>query len=158
MPRALPKRSYAPRRITPRDSGFSLLECLLAILIVTFGLLGIMQLQANAILSAHNAKLRSDAGLLTNEMIGLMWADRGNIATYQLNQSATKPCATGATAGSNGTVNAWIGRVREALPNVDQYAPKITVGANNVVTVTVCWKTPRDDAPHNHSAVAQIQG
>jgi type IV pilus assembly protein PilV len=35
---------------------------------------------------------------------------------------------------------------------------KVVVSANNTVTLTLCWQTPQDEAPHNFSMTTQIRG
>lgn len=142
---------------TDHNTGFALLESLFAILIVSFGIIGIMGLQINSISDVRNSKVRSDAGLLTDEMIGLLWADRQNIGTYALNAGGAV-CALGANTSTNATVTNWISEVTKALPGAASYGQIINIGANNLVTVTICWKNPQDTSPHNFSASSQIQG
>lgn len=68
----------------PRTSsgGFSLIEILVTIIIVTFGLLGLAGLQ----LKIQNAEMesyqRAQALLLLNDMIERMTANRANVANY----------------------------------------------------------------------------
>ena len=57
-----------------RQSGAMLLEALIAILMFSLGVLGIVGLQAVSIKLAGDAKYRSDAALLAEEMLGQMWA------------------------------------------------------------------------------------
>jgi len=57
--------------------GFSLLEILIAIVIVSLGLLGIVQMQVSNIQFINNAKQRSEAIQLTNDIIDRM---RANVA------------------------------------------------------------------------------
>jgi len=59
-----------------------LLEVLVAILIFSFGILGLVGLQANMINEQSAAKYRSDAGYLAGELTGLIWADVTNIGSY----------------------------------------------------------------------------
>lgn len=160
--------SQALQHVPPRNrAGFSLLESLLAALIVSFGVIGIMGLQSSAITSVQNANLRSEAGLLANEMIGLLWADRTRLASYTLNADGAgashhagqaNPCANGSNASSNAVVGSWIAKVEAALPGAAGLAQSVTVDPSGLVSVTICWKGAQDPAPHNHSALAQIQG
>ncbi|MES2830399.1 MAG: type IV pilus modification protein PilV [Pseudomonadota bacterium] len=163
------------------EAGFSLLECMLALLIVTLGIVGLMSLQGNSIIAVHEAKMRSDAGLLANEMIGLLWVDRLNLANYALNP-ASASCTTNGTSGSSGSsgtggsgagggptgpgsnstsnavVASWESRIAEALPGASAYAQSITIGNGNVVTIMLCWRGPQDTAPRTYTTVSQIQG
>ena len=144
---------------TGRECGFSLLESMMAILIVSFGVLGIMSLQSNAITSTHSANLRTEAGLLANEMIGLLWSDRMNLTSYALNSSSV-PCASGTNAASAPpALAAWITKVEDLLPQAKGLRQSITVDpTSHTVEVTLCWREPQDPSPHQHSALAQIRG
>ena len=66
----------SPRSI---QRGILLLEALIAILLVSFGILGLVALWANSLKNASEAKYRTDASFLANEMIGQMWMDRVTI-------------------------------------------------------------------------------
>ena len=61
--------------------GSTLLESLIAILVFSFGVLGMVGLQAASIKSISEAKYRTDASFLANELIGQMWAERATITT-----------------------------------------------------------------------------
>ena len=62
-----------------RQDGSTLLESLIAILVFSFGVLGMVGLQAASIKSISEAKYRTDAAFLANELIGQMWAERATI-------------------------------------------------------------------------------
>lgn len=138
-------------------AGFVLLEGLIAILIFSFGVLAIMGLQISSISAVRDAKFRSDAALYASQIIGAMWSDRNNLSSYALNSSSAT-CAAGASTGSASNVTSWLSDMKNALPGSAAYQQQIVIGTNNVVTVTVCWKSPQDTGPHNFSATAQIQG
>src|ERR1700704_1087533 len=55
--------------------GFTMLEVLISIVVIAFGLLGIAGLQAYAIKNNHSAALRSTATSLANDMIDRMKAN-----------------------------------------------------------------------------------
>lgn len=139
--------------------GFALLEGLFAILIFSFGVLAVMGLQINSIAGVRDAKFRSDAALLADQIIGQMWADRANLALYALNTDATR-CSDGANASSNANVSDWLADMAAVLPQTANITQQITVDASNIVTVTVCWRNPQDrsDARHRFSVTAQIRG
>ena len=139
--------------------GFALLEGLFAILIFSFGVLAVMGLQINSIAGVRDAKFRSDAALLADQIIGQMWADRGNLASYALNADATS-CSAGTNASANANVSDWLADMAAVLPQTASIVQQISVDASNIVTVTVCWRHPQDGsaASHRFSATAQIRG
>ena len=124
-----------------------LLEVLVGILIFSIGILAMLGMQATAMRVTVDAKYRSEASFLANEIIGLMWADRANIASYATPATcpAGKPCA-------------WVTRVQSLLPNATgANAPSIVVNGSQV-TVTVRWRRPAAEADSNHTATANING
>jgi type IV pilus assembly protein PilV len=121
--------------------GILLLEALIAILIISFGILGLVALWANSVKNASEAKYRSDSSFLANEMIGQMWLDRANITTAY-------------TAPTN-----WTDRVAATLPGgtgsvvVDTNPDTTQLQA----TVTVQWTLP-GHAQHSLLSIAHING
>jgi type IV pilus assembly protein PilV len=63
-------------RAHQRLRGFLLLEVVVALLLFSLGLLGMVKLQARASQLAVDAEDRSRAALLANEMVAAMWAQR----------------------------------------------------------------------------------
>ena len=156
-----------------------ILEAMIALLIFSLGILGIVGLQAASIKASTDAKYRSEAALLVNEVIGRMWVSDRTQATLQANFAS-------ATGGADFQAWAWVGTgaaddgtqdepkrgtVLEALPGAAANLPTIAVAAvapavatvpptpaTSLVTVTVFWQLPGDATPHNYTAVAQIGG
>ncbi|MDW8469901.1 MAG: hypothetical protein RML56_13975 [Burkholderiales bacterium] len=132
------------------QSGVMLLEALLGILIFSIGILALLGMQAAAMRYTVDAKYRSEASFLADEIIGVMWGDPANLASYETaNCPSTPRC------------NEWLARVQSRLPNASgANAPTIVVDAanNRQVTVTVRWQIPGDASasPSSHVAVAQI--
>lgn len=131
------------------QSGVMLLEALIAILIFSLGILALVGLQATAINQSTDARYRSEAALLANDIIGQMWATDRQPATLQANFN---------TGGA--LYNTWLPRVRAALPGVAANPPTIVVDGQGVATVTINWLAPYE-APntpaHNYLVVAQIR-
>ncbi|MGQ0545943.1 MAG: type IV pilus modification PilV family protein [Betaproteobacteria bacterium] len=139
-------------RTTRQQQGVMLLEALIGILIFSIGILALIGMQATAMRATIDAKYRSEASFLANQVLGQMWvADKTNLAAF-----ATSPGIPAACPGA--PVCAWITRVGQLLPNATgANAPEIAVSANEV-TVTVRWQPPGDAQPSNHLAVTQING
>jgi type IV pilus assembly protein PilV len=126
----------------PAQKGILLLEALVAILLISFGILGLVGLWAVSIKGASEAKYRTDAGFLANEMIGQMWLDRANITTAY-------------TAPSN-----WTTRVAATLPSgtgTVAVAVDPAVAPQLRAMVTVRWTLP-GDVQHSFVSIAQING
>lgn len=136
-----------PQRI---QSGFSLIEVLIALLIFSFGVLALVGLQFTSIRQSSDAKYRSDAALLANRLIGEMWVSDRVAANMQ----------TSFNTGGAG-YNAWATQVQAALPvTPSASAPQVAVGADGSVSITIFWKAPSEapaDPMHRYTTVARIQ-
>jgi len=136
-----------------------LLEGLIAILIFSMGILALMAMLGTSLKTSGDAKYRADASHLANQIIGSMWADRANLATYAHYATAGATACTPAGAASiNANVISWLADVQSFLPGAASNRLQIAIGANNVVTVTICWQGPQESSPHNFVATAQING
>ncbi len=135
--------------------GMIMVEVLVAILIFSIGIVGMINMQAATVKDVSQAGYRAEASYLASQMIGTMWADRGNLGAYALN-AASSACATGTNSSTNPAVASWLQNDVARLPNATTLRHQIAVGTNNVVTVKVCWQAPTDTGPHNFTATAQI--
>jgi type IV pilus assembly protein PilV len=131
-----------------QQQGSMMLEALIAILIFSMGILAIVGMQAVSIKNTTDAKYRTDASLLANQLIGQMWADDKATAALQASYNSA----------SGAKYLAWKASVEASLPGAAANPPTVVVGANNVVTITVQWQSPGETTPHNYVAVAQING
>ena len=153
-----PRIMLAAQRCSQRGS--LLLEGIIAILLFSLGILALMGLQTIAISTTADAKYRAEAAFLANQIIGQMWvADPATLAGYA-NYATTGVgnCTFTGAASANGDVTQWLGTVAGNLPGATAALQQITIGAGNLVTVTVCWKGPQETVPHKHVAVTQING
>jgi type IV pilus assembly protein PilV len=129
--------------------GFSLIEVLIALLILAIGVLGIAALQFKGLRYSHDAFLRSQINFLAYDIGELMRANRSNAASYVGNY--TVPAATGANAcnyatasTANNDLGCWHNRVDQAVPP-GSTANITTFG--NLYTVALAW-TDREGATH----------
>ena len=143
--------------------GSALLEALFAILIFSIGLLALIALQAVSIKNSIDAKYRTDASLLINQIIAQMWIDRSNIDNYGHYQTGPVCAFTGSASANvsawNSPVTDWLAQVSLALPGSTVNTTQILVsnsGSTKQVSVTVCWKGPQETTTHNQVATAQI--
>lgn len=116
-----------------KQNGFSLLEVLVTLLIVSLGLLGIAGIIANSLKVNQGAVARTQASLLANDIIDRMRANRAQAAAYALASCAAAP-APDSIAETD--LNEWCGLVDAALPSSS--ATSVAVFADKV-TVTVQW-------------------
>lgn len=114
--------------------GFALLEVLVSILLLSFGILGIVGLQARAINFSVDAEDRNRAALLANEAATDMWVNRSVtipapiLAAWQT--KVASPIAGGLPSGS-GTVTPVPGSSNSADITITWLEPNHTSDAGN---------------------------
>ena len=134
-----------PARRARPARGFMLLEVLIAILIFSIGVLGIVGLQASMTKAQTGSKFRADATYLAQKLIGTLWVDRTNLAAYN-----------SANCASNTRCNQWLGEVARALPagtaalTVTPQALEADGTQSALVTVIVSW-TPPNEEQHSYT-------
>lgn len=136
------------------QEGVILLEAMIGILIFSLGVLALVAMQAVSISNVSNARFRSEAAFLANEIISAAWIDRGP-ALNNLNNYVYP--------GGNATpLTTWVGKVNALMPQAATYPPSVRVSvvpgspAARQITVTVRWRAPDAIAESNHVAVGYI--
>ena len=137
-----------PSAVPASQAGVVLLEALIAILIFSIGLLGMLGMQAASVSAVSEAKYRSEAAMVANQIIARMWADQAHVTSYD----TAGPVAL-STAESNlslfGAGNAQKTVVVGPLPAVG--LPQM-----RTVTVTITWKAPGSTTQHEFVTETQI--
>ena len=148
-----------------QQSGVMLLEALIAILIFSLGVLGIIGLQASAVNAARDAKYRMDAGLLANELVGQMMSGNRDGATLRTTFQGDGEQVGPTNVVTDGTIySAWLQRVAGALPGALENPPivAITPGivgppqTGSVASITMRWMVPNTNVAHSYLVVVQI--
>jgi len=103
--------------------GFSLIEVLIVIVLFSFGLLGLVGLQARALQVSVNAEDSQRAALLANEAASAMWGS--NSITLD-----------------SGALAAWQTRVANSAANGLPGGVGTVVVTGNVARITVSWRPP----------------
>ena len=129
-------------RALKSQGGVILIEALIGILIFSIGILALIGMQAAAMKNTTDARYRSEAAFLANQIIGQMWVDRTNLAQYDDAVAVYPPR------------DQWRAQVSAVLPGVNTVSvpptlvPSILVPAasSNKVTVIVQWRQPGETA------------
>lgn len=137
---------YAARR---RQGGSFMLEALIGILIFSFGVLGLVGLQAQSMRHVSDAQYRGEAVYLANSLIARMWSDN--------------PASLAAKYQSGGSGYDAFREMVKSLPNGADDANKPTVlvedgpaVGSSLVTVQVFWNLPGEDK--NNAALCGTDG
>lgn len=119
----------------PRQAGFSLLEVLVAMVILALGLLGVAGLQATSMRNAHSGYLRSQATILAYDMVERMRANT------TLARAGSYSVAVGSAGGGVGIaatdVTEWKTALSQLLPSGDG---SVAVLNSSEATITVQWQ------------------
>jgi type IV pilus assembly protein PilV len=137
-------RSGSPR---PCQRGVVLIEALIAILIFSLGVLGLVGLQASLTRATTSAKYRADAAYLAQDIIGTMWADSanltqykyGNCAGYALCRALSQKVADTLPSGNLEDLTVCTA-ADTASPCTDTIVTGAT--ANGRVLITLAWTVP----------------
>jgi type IV pilus assembly protein PilV len=125
------------RRSAPAR-GFSLIEVLVSIVVLSVGLLGVAALQVTGLRVGQSSFYRAQAAQFATDMADRLRANAGEARTCQLALDAPTPVGPTTTCGRD--LAEWRGRLR-ALPG-GTGAVEVDLAAS-LVTVTVQWDDSR---------------
>lgn len=130
----------------PGSHGFTLLEVLIALVVLSLGLLGIAALQGAGLRSSHGAQLNSQAVLLAYDLADRIRANPRTLAAYDGFTTDDVTCPSPWPVTSLDLANdlqEWACTVRALLPNNTAGAermPSGTIqGVQNLTTGTIAY-------------------
>lgn len=140
-------------------AGFSLIEILVSILIISLGILGTSSLLIKGMNNAKTASLRSSAAAQASSLAAAMYANRSfwavrtsdinftssgaEISNKSTNIDTTRPscnaCSPAQIAGLD--VSTWVASLDTALPDAksDVSCPKVDGNAAHNCTIKISW-------------------
>jgi type IV pilus assembly protein PilV len=144
-----------------RQHGFSLVEVLVAIVVFSMGVLGLMKLQATAVRMSTDARQRAEATFLADQLLARMLiSDPSTAASFAHKPDGVVSCAPTGAASTNAVVTEWLTQVTATLPRAaaaEQQVIVSTGGAATDVTVRLCWKNAETDTPHMFEITNRVQ-
>ena len=117
-----------PRSTRSRQGGVALIESLVSVLIFSFGVLGLIGLQARAVNYSMDAENRDRAALLANEIASSMWL-------------------AGSVTASAGQIAAWQARAADAAHSgfpSGNVTITPTAGTTNSADIVITWRAQTD--------------
>src|SRR5579859_4533799 len=130
------------RRVgAPAVGGAVLLDGLIAVLLFSIGILGMVGLQALSVKYAGDAKYRTDAALHADRLIAQMWG------------GAKRAGFAGDFSAGGAAFAAWESEVVASLPGADANPPTVAFNGSQV-TIVLHWISPGDKAPHDYTTVS----
>jgi type IV pilus assembly protein PilV len=114
--------------------GFSLIEVLISIIVMTFGLLGISGLMMSGVNNSTGSDLASRASQSASEIMDAMRANRENAANYKTALGTKSTSITGTTVADKDR-KAWLEAVERLPGGVAEI--EIPSGTTNTYRVTI---------------------
>jgi len=124
------------------QGGFSLIEVLISLLILGVGLLGLASLQAVGLQGNHGAYLRSQATLMSYDIVDAMRASPNAALNGRYNRGLEDaiPDAEPTSPIEEQDLDQWLNNLRNLLP---EGRGAIDVGNDGRVVITVSWLEDR---------------
>lgn len=143
---------YAERKVPPRrhQRGVGLVEILVAVLVLGFGLLGVAAMQSLALRNSQSSMERSQAVVQAYAIVDAMRANSEEARKGAYNMSAAR-CATtagssnpsGASSLASADQAAWLQGLGASLGVRDSTCGQVTCDAAGACTVNVQWDDTR---------------
>ncbi|MDB5958650.1 hypothetical protein [Ramlibacter sp.] len=146
---------HAPPAGPRAQAGVMLLEALIAILIFSVGILGIVGLQATAVQQSSDARYRAQAAELAQQLLGQMWTGDRTATTLQTQYNCTPPCSSPGAGYAT-----WYTQVKNNLPGVasdTNLQPAVIVDSAGIVNMTLYWRQASDQTGSSHQYKVQSQ-
>lgn len=137
------KQSFLSIRM---QTGTGMIEVLVAIVILSIGLLGLAGLQTAGLKSNQSASFRSTASMMAYSMLDSMRANRISAGEGSYSHSLSEDDPTAEAEGEveiPGDVTAWLDELKSRLPDGNG---AIDIDADNKVTITIQWDDSRGAA------------
>ena len=130
------RKAYAPCG-RPVKRGLSLIEVLIVLVLFSFGLLGLVGMQARAVQASMGAEDAQRAALLANDLASAMWG--ANTVTLDA-----------------ATLTAWQGAVADPLGRGLPEGTGTVVVTADVARITVSWRPPHLAAGSTHRYITEV--
>ena len=135
------KKVFTSRLPRSGEKGFSLIEILIAMLILAVGVLGIAALQFKGLQYSNDAHFRSQISNLVTDIADRMRINKTNAASYvsTYTLTTTRPSGCNEVTGASATndLNCWRGQVWDALPPLSKV--NISDAGGGLYTITLGW-------------------
>jgi len=118
--------------------GFSMIEVLVTVIVLAIGLLGLAGLQAYGLQNNHGAYVRSQASLLSYDIVDSMRANRNAALNGGYNVDFGATLAAGGQATLD--VNQWVDDLASTLPDGQG---RIVVTGDGLAEITIRWDESR---------------
>lgn len=153
-----PSRSRQVHRRIRYMQGFSMIEVLVAFLLLSFGILGLSGLQMNALKNNQSALQRSQASMLAYYLMDAMRANReaalngdynlGSIDTAGKDHETICSAPSGSALANNDHAR-WFDAVKSALGDADTTCAAIVCDGDGNCGIVIEWEDTRTSITSN---------
>jgi len=134
----LPKRSRSPFVSPDKQTGSSMIEVLVALLILSIGSLGLVAVQITSLKNSNNSEFRYRASNMTADLIERMESNKRGVANnhYSAINVSTTNVPTANTTVADNDIAAWYQKVATLPGGVGVVTES---GTSNEFTIVVRW-------------------
>jgi type IV pilus assembly protein PilV len=131
------------------QTGMTLVEVLVTMVLISVGLLGVAALQMTSLKNNQESYVRSQAAMLAADMLDRMRSNQTgfNAGNYDMTNDASgfdQAGASGTVAATD--IAAWQTSINNLLPGSDTDAAGRIVRNGRIVTITIRWKERAEQA------------
>ena len=126
-----------------QEAGVALIEVMVAILIMSLGVVGALGLQTKSLAAASNAGARGEAVMAAERLLGIMWNDQANLNTYVWAGSGTPPANETRTLLPSATFDITV-------------TSQLAGSTANQIGVTINWRRRSTDPLNTHRVTATL--
>jgi type IV pilus assembly protein PilV len=139
------------------QTGSGLLEVLVAVLVLSLGLLGLAGLQARTLQQNHSSLQRSQAVMLSYSILDSLRADRQGamLGNYNIGQTCVAPALNGNLV--NDTISIWISSIQNRLGANATSCGSVACAASGICTVRIFWDDSRAGGSANETFETRSQ-
>ncbi len=139
---------------TRMQRGFTLVDGLVALTVLLFGVVGLLRLQTTVIQHNMQSRYRVQAAYMAEELVALAQADSGHAGCYATTDGTAPTCPSPIAQAA---VTDWIARIEAALPGAAALHPTVTYdAATGDFAVTVAWQRPPEPVAHRFVGATNI--
>lgn len=150
MKPSTPRRGPTAPTRRRRSGGFSLLDALIAMALMAFGLVGMARFQGRLVAQSTESHHRLAALQAAEELLSTVLVDGANAACYTLPQTGT--CSS---AAARSLASGWATRTATALPGSVTTGSVLTAGGQ--FTVTITWTGKEAEDPRRLEATTDVR-
>jgi len=147
-------RAFQAARLgAAKQAGVALIEALVSLVLLAFGVLGVLRMSATIVEANVQSRERIEATFFAEQLIAMALSDPADVPCYAVNASLW--CGS-TTAAAN--VTTWASQVASALPGVTSTAnlPSGSYAADGTFSITVSWRKPSESQAHSYTATTNV--